>query len=244
MNKKLSLTLVTSILISTSALAEGLKQNINLGFVNTSGNTDTLNLNGKYDASFITSGYNNEELKVLFDASTFTSESNDVKNNEEYKANLGLEQFIGSGWLGYTSINWLKNRFLNFDHKVSIGAGMGKELYSNGQHSIKAKLGVAYNLERYTNNQEDHDFTSLNEYIEYNNKLNKVSNLFLKFGALENFDDFRRDYELIGTIGLNLDIAENINVVISEEMRYDNVPSSISMKKDDTKSLVTVGYHF
>ena len=243
MNKKLFLTLVTPILLSTSAVAEELKQNINIGFMSTTGNTETVNLNGKYDALFSTNGYNNEELNVIFDASAFTTENNNIKNNEEYKVNLGLEQFIGNGWLGYTSISWLKNNFLNFKHKASIGAGMGKELYKNGQHSIKAKLGVAHNLERYNNDQKDHDFTSLNEYIEYNNQLNKVSTLFLKFGALENFDDFRRDYEMIGTVGLNLDIAENINVVLSQEIRYDNVPP-IGMNKNDTKSLATIGYHF
>ena len=243
MNKKLSLTLVISLLISSSAMAEELKQNINIGFINTTGNTETLNLNGKYNAIFSTNGYNNEELKVIFDASAFSTENNHIKENQEYKVNLGLEQFIGNEWLGYGSMSWLKNNFLNFKHKTSIGAGIGKELYKSGQHSIKAKLGVAHNMEQYKNTQADYDFTSLNEYIEYNNQLNKISNFFLKFGVLENFDDFRRDYEMIGTVGLNLDIAENINIILSQEIRYDNVPS-FGMNKNDTKSLATIGYHF
>ena len=243
MNKKLSIALLSTVILSTSTMAEGLKQNVNLGFVNTSGNTDTLSLNAKYDAAYTTSGYNSEKLKVLFDTSIFTTENNNVKDNEEYRANLGLEQFVDQGWLGYANVNWLKNKFLNFDHKASIGAGIGKELYSDGQQSFKVKLGVAQNLERYTNAQADHDFTSLNEYIEYNNQLNKVSNFFLKVAALENFDDFSNDYEVLGTLGLNFAVAENINVTLAEEVRYDKLPP-IGFKNTDTKTLVTVGYHF
>jgi putative salt-induced outer membrane protein YdiY len=243
MNKKLSLTLLTSIVISTLATAQELKQNINIGFSSTTGNSETLNLNGKYDAIFSTNGYNNEALKVIFNTSAFTTESNNIKDNEEYKVNLGLEQIIGNGWLGYSSISWLKNNFLNLNHKASIGAGMGKELFKNGQHSIKAKFGVAHNIEQYKNTQKDHDFTSLNEYIEYNNQLNEISNFFLKFESLENFNDFQRDYEMIGTVGLNLDIAENVNIILSQEIHYDNVPP-IGTNKNDTKSLATVGYHF
>ena len=243
MNNKLSLTLLLITLLTSSAIADEVNQNINFGLVNTSGNTDTLNVNGKYDLAYTTSGLNNEDLKVNFDTSAFMTENNSTRDNEEYRANLGLEQFIGNGWLGYISANWLKNKFLNFENKTSIGAGMGKELYNDGKQSLSAKLGIAYNAERYYNTQVDHDFTSANEYLEYNNKLNKTSLFFLKIGALENVDDFDNDYELLGSLGLNFAIAENISVTLAEEVRYDNLPP-IGFKKTDTKSIVTVGYHF
>ncbi len=243
MNNKLSVVLLLTVVLTSSTMAEGLKQNINVGFANTSGNTDTLNLNGKYDATYTTDGYNNEKLNVLFDASAFSTENNNLVNNEEYRVNLGLEQFINNGWLGYANLNWLKNKFLNFNHKATIGVGIGKEIYNEGQHSLKIKLGIAQNLERYTNAQADHDFTSLNQYVEYNKQLNKVSNFFIKLGALENFDNFSNDYEVLGTIGLNLAIAENINVILSEEIHYDNLPA-LGFKKTDTRTLVSIGYHF
>ena len=243
MNKQLSLSILATILLSSASMADELKQNINLGFVNTSGNTETLNLNAKYDANIITTGYNNQELKTLFDASAFTSENNKVQDNEEYKANLGLEQAIGDGWLGYASVNWLKNKFLDLDHKASFGVGAGKELYKNGPHLLTAKLGLAHNLERYRSNQPNRDFTSLNEYVEYNNQLNKVSNFFLKASASENVDDFSNDFEVLGTIGVNFAVAERVNVTLSEEVRYDKVHAP-GIKRKDTKSVVTVGYHF
>ena len=227
---------------SSVEASDELKQSINLGFSNTTGNTDTLNLNGKYEMSYTTVGYNNQALKVGLNASAFVTKNNDVKDNEEFTANLGLEQYITDGWLGYASINWLRNEFQNFDNKFSVGAGIGKELYNDGQHSFKAKLGVAYNVQQYTDGQENHEYTSLNEYLEYNNKLNDVSNLYVKVGATQNFDDFG-DYEVLAVAGLNFAVAKNISVTIEEEVRYDKIPP-VGFDTTDTKTIVRVGYNF
>ena len=278
MNKKITLSLMTVLLASTVAMAEttkeiidesmksadveakyvaassvnaasDLKQNLNLGFTNTSGNSKTVNINGKYDASYTTTGYADEKLKVAFDASAFVTENNKVKDNEEYAANLGLEQYITDGWLGYTSVSWLRNRFRNFDSKLSVGAGIGKELFNDGTQSLKFKMGGAYNIEEYTvdalfDNEllGNRNFASLNEYMEYNYKINTSSNFFLKVGASENFEDITKDYEVLTTLGLNFSVAENISVTLEQEIAFDNIPAG--QHKTDTKSIVRVGYTF
>jgi len=223
--------------------SDELKQSINLGFANTTGNTKTLNLNGKYEMSLTTVGYANEALKVAFDTSAFVTKNNGVKDNEEYRANLGLEQYVTNGWLGYASLNWLRNKFQNYDNKYSVGLGIGKEIFNDGQHSLKMKLGTAYNVEDYTNAQESKKFASLNEYLEYNNQLNTVSNLYVKVGAMQNFEDFSNDYEVLVVAGFNFAVAENISVSIEEEVRFDNLPP-VGFEKTDTKSIVRVGYNF
>jgi len=221
-----------------------LKQSINLGFSGTSGNSDTLNVNGRYDMSNITQGYNGQALKVALDASAFFTENNDVKNNEEFTANLGLEQMIANGWLGYAGVNWLRNPdFRNYDSKISIGAGVGKELFKDATQLIIAKLGTSYNIEDYANAQATAKFGALNEYLEYSNQLNKVSNFFFKVGSMQNFKDFSNDYEVAGSLGANFAVAENINLTLAEEVVYDNLPA-IGFKKTDTKTIATLGYNF
>jgi len=228
--------------VKTEAL-KGLQQGINLGFANTTGNTETLNLNGKYTLGYSTEGYASKILNIAFNASAYLTKSNDVTDNEEYSLNLGLEQYItDNNWLAYANASWLRNTFRNFDNKLLIGAGVGKELFNDNQHILKAKVGIAYNIESYTNNQNDHKFTSLTEYIEYDNILNKTSLLYIKFGASENFDDFN-DYELLAVAGFNFTVAENLNVTIEEEVRYDKIPP-VGFNTTDTKSIVRVGYSF
>lgn len=220
-----------------------LKQSINAGFANTSGNTDTLNLNGKYTMSTTNVGFDNQALKTAFDASVFLTENNNIKDNEEYTANLGLEQSISHDWLAYASVNWLKNEFLNYDTKLSIGAGVGKEIFNNGKDSLKVKIGTAYNIEDYSNAQAKETFQSLNEYVEYNNKLNTVSSLYVKVGAMQNFEDFSNDYEVLAVAGFNFSVAENLSLSLEQEIRYDALPA-IGFEKTDSKSLARVGYNF
>jgi putative salt-induced outer membrane protein YdiY len=220
-----------------------LKQNINLGFANTTGNTETLNLNAKYDLSYTIPGYNGYDLAWIFDTSIYVTQNDGETDNEEYTANLSLEQQLTeSGWLAYTSVRWLRNTFRNFDSKLFIGAGVGKELYNDGQHRFEIKLGGAYNLEAYSNQQPDHDFASLTEYMEYNNQINKTSLLYLKVGASQNFEDFN-DYEVLSVIGFTFAVAERLSVTIEGEVRYDNIPP-VGYDTTDTKSIVRIGYSF
>ena len=224
--------------------SDELKQSLNLGFSNTTGNTKTLNVNGKYALSFISNGFQNNSLKTAFDASGFFTENNNIKNNEEYLANLGLEQMLGRGWLGYTGVNWLSNPdFRNYDNKIAIGLGVGKELYNDGQHLFTAKLGVSYNIEDFSNDQDTEEFGALNEYLEYANQLNTISKLYIKVGSMQNFDNFSNDYEVLGIVGVNFAVAENINLSLEGEALNDNLPA-LGFKKTDTKTIVRLGYNF
>lgn len=221
-----------------------LKQSLNLGFSTTSGNTETLNINGKYDASFITQGYDNQELKVGFDTSAFFTENNSVKSNQEFTANLGLEQMVYDGWLGYMGINWLNNPdFKNYDSKTAIGVGIGKELYRDDRQTFLFKFGTSYNILNYANEQATDEFGALNQYVEYHNKINAVSNVYLKAGAMENFEDMSNDYEALGVIGLNVAVAEDISLTLEAEVNYDNLPP-VGFEKTDTKTIARLGYNF
>ena len=230
--------------IKSIEATDELKQSINLGFSGTSGNSETLNVNGKYDMSNMMDGYQGQALKVAVDASAFFTKNNNIKNNEEFTVNLGLEQIIRNGWMAYSGLNWLRNPdFRNYNHKLSIGAGVGKELFKDNSQLLVVKLGTSYNVEDYANAQATKKFASLNEYLQYTNQLNTVSNFFLKIGSMQNFDNFSNDYEVAGSIGANFAVAENINLTLAEEIVYDNFPP-IGFKKTDTKTIATLGYNF
>jgi len=264
MRRKLGLSLFASLLLSSFALADEIaitdvegtysnkslnsatnevKQSINIGFANTTGSSETLNLNAKYDISFITDGYGSKPLKFMFDTTAFMSENAGVKNYEEYTANLDLEQYISDTWLIYTSVNWLRNEFTNYDNKLSMGAGLGNELFNDGTHSFKFKLGLGYNIEEFSNAQAKNEFGSINEYIEYNNKVSDTSKLYIKLGASQNMDDVSNDYEFVTVLGLNVSVSDKLSLSIEEEIRYDGLPP-VGFDKTDTKTVVRLGYNF
>ncbi len=228
---------------SVNDAKEGINQSLNLGFANTTGNSDTLNLNAKYKLSSVIEGYNSKPLKMLFDTTAFVTKNNGTKDNEEYTVNLALEQYLTDSWLIYTSIDWLRNKFTNYDNKFSINGGLGNELINDGTHSLTFKVGVGYNIEEFTNGQIKNEFTSINEYIEYENKISDTSNFFIKLGSMQSMDNFSNDYELLGLIGLTVIVSENLTLTIQEEVRYDGLPP-VGFKDTDTKSIVSLGYNF
>ena len=220
-----------------------LKQHIDLGFANTTGNTKTLNLNAAYGLSFTTVGYDNRDLKTSFDTSAYITENDGVRDNEEYKAYLGLEQSFASGWLGYAFVSWLRNRFQNYDNKILVGTGIGKKLIDDGTQIFKIKLGAAYNIQEFSNAQPKEEFGSLTEYAEYRYKFNEVSEGYIKLGSSQSFEDFSNDYEVMTVAGFNFAVAERISLTLEGEVRYDNLPP-IGFKKTDTKTIARIGYHF
>ncbi len=228
--------------VDVSKVKPGGQQSIHFGFANTTGNTDTLNLNGKYNLLYGITGYKAQQLNIILDISAFVTETDGTRDNEEYVVNLHVEQYIFKKWLVYTEINWLRNAFRNFDSKLMLGAGVGNEIFNDGKQMLKLKVGVAHNMEQYSNDQEDHDFTSFTQYLEYNNKFNEVSSLYVKFGASENFSNFQ-DYDLIATAGFKFAVAKDLSLIIEEEVRYDKIPP-VGFKDTDTKSIIRIGYNF
>jgi hypothetical protein len=118
-------------------------------------------------------------------------------------------------------------------------------LFKTDTDSLKIKLGTGYIFEKYSvtmDSNDDDSFMALTEYLEYNNQLNNISNLFIKVGAMENYDDLSNDYEILTVAGVNFAVAENLSLTLEGEVRHDSTP--VGRAKNDTKTIVRVGYNF
>ncbi|MRJ02110.1 MAG: DUF481 domain-containing protein [Epsilonproteobacteria bacterium] len=221
-----------------------LQQSIDLGFTNTTGNSKTTNVNGKYGLLYKTTGYNSQPLDLKFSLSAFYAENDDVKSNEEYTSSLSLEQFIYNGWLGYFTFDWLRNPdFKNYDGKYEFGLGAGKEVYKDERSSLKLKLGVGYNVLDFADETSTDTFASLLQQIDYTNKLNELSLLYGSIRANEGFEDWGDNYEIKGTLGLKFNLTNSVHAVLEEQVTYDNLPPA-GFKKTDTKTIVRLGVTF
>jgi len=219
-----------------------LAQSIDFGFANTTGNTDTFNLNAKYKLTSLRKGYKEYALKLSFDASVYVTENDGIRDNEEYTINTAVEQMFANEWLAYATVRWLRNVFRNYDSKTFVGIGVGKILIDTKKYLFKLKVGVAYNDEIYSNTQPDEQFASVTEFIEYRYHLNRKNDAYILAGASENMED-GNDYEILTVAGVDVALNETLHLVVEEEIRYDNVPPS-GYEKTDTKTIVRFGYTF
>ena len=225
-------------------IKEPLKQNLHFGFSSTSGNAQSTYFNGRYTLSFAQSGYHDLPLKFSLLSNVYFSKGKNKKRNEEYLIDVGAEQVIYREWLGYVFARWLKSpNIRNYDYKISANLGIGKRLINHDSHSLKIKIGLAHNTENYSSNKATKKYESMNEYIEYHNKINENSNLHIKLGTMQNLSDMFDDYEMLGTIGFDIAISKNINLSIEEELQYDALPTE-GLKNLNTKSLMSLGYLF
>ncbi len=221
---------------------EGWRQHLDFGFANTTGNTETLNLAASYDATYGTKGYADLPLRLAFDAGMYLTENDGTRDNEEYSANIALEQEFYKRWLAYATLRWLRNTFRNFDSKTFLGAGVGKTLFDDGNQHFEVKIGAAYNRESYSNAQPDHNFGSFTQYAEYRNAFNEIGEFYLQAGASENFDDFS-DYEVTALTGVTIKMNDSLDLSIEAQVRYDHIPP-VGFETTDTKTIVKLGYGF
>ncbi len=219
-----------------------LQQRIDLGFANTSGNTETLNFNGKYQLINHTQGYHGEMLHIGVEGGLLVTKDGGSTTNEEYTTTFKLEQEFANAWSLYFRLDWLRNRFKNFNHKIMIGKGVGKEILSGSYGTLKLKLGGAYNIQHYHNTQASDYFGSFTQYLSYQRVFQNQSNFYIKVGASESFEELK-DYEIIGVLGVTFQLGEGFHLVVEEEMDYDALPA-VGFETHDSKTIVRLGYRF
>lgn len=224
--------------------ADSLKQSFDLGFTNTTGNSQTTNLNGKYRARYSTIGLHHKKLHIKFSLAAYYAENRDVKSNEEYTSSLSLEQYIQYKWLGYFLFEWLRNPdFKNYNGKYDFSIGAGKRIYKTDSQNLKVKFGLGYTIEDYANDLPTKRYASLVENIEYTNRLNQLSLLYIKSKFWESFEDFSKNYEIGVIAGIKFNITKRLHIRFEEQVNYDNLPPQGS-KKTDTKTIVSLGIRF
>ncbi len=237
--------IVLSIILAGSIFAaDNLAQSFDLGFTNTTGNSRTTNLNAKYALGYKTIGLYTRPLDVKFSLAAYYAKDKGIKSNEEYTADLTLEQMIQDGWLGYFSFDWLRNPdFKNYDGKYEFALGVGKEIYKTDRSNLKVKFGIGYNILDFADTTPTDTYASLVQELDYTNKINDLSLFYANLKANEGLDNFSKNYELGATIGLKFDLTPTYHVVLEEQMLYDHLPPA-GYKKTDTKTIVRLGLSF
>ena len=218
------------------------QQHLGAGYSSTSGNTHTSSFNAKYTFSHNTRFMALSDMSYTLEASAFLANDREKRTAEEYKVLFNAKQPLPKKWLSYVSVGWLKNDFQNYTDKVDLSIGLGKILLEDSKQNLTVKLGPAVNYEAYTSGG-DNSYTSLNEYIEYQRRIGKKNRFYIKMGAKENFDDMKEDYEIDSVAGLQVVVADRLDLTIEYNLFYDNLPSE-GFKKTDTKTVVHLGYNF
>ena len=110
-----------------------------LGYLSTSGNTDTTSYNTKLRVGYESNGWRH----------TLTAASNGADESEEttaeaYQAGWKSEYNFTEHDFLFGTVDWRKDRFSGVDQQLTESIGYGRRLLDNGTHQLSAGIGVGH----------------------------------------------------------------------------------------------------
>jgi len=110
-----------------------------LGFVNTTGNTETVALNFKLN--FIRTG---ERWRHRFTGTALNTSEDGIQDNERYVVEIQSDRKLAEkSWL-FGAFRWDADKFGSYDPSVSLTAGYGHLLMQSEKHEMRGEIGVGY----------------------------------------------------------------------------------------------------
>jgi putative salt-induced outer membrane protein len=110
-----------------------------LGFLSTSGNTDTTSYNTAFEIS-----YTKDLWKHTLDAAANGAEDSGSTTAEAYQAGWKSDYNFSEHSYLFGQINWRKDRFSGVDQQTSWAAGYGRRLIDTPVHLLSAEVGAGY----------------------------------------------------------------------------------------------------
>jgi putative salt-induced outer membrane protein len=110
-----------------------------LGFVNTTGNTETVNLNFRFN--LVRTG---ESWRHRFTGTALNTSEDGRQDNERYTVEVQSDRKLNDrSWL-FGAFRWDADKFGSYDPQVTLTAGYGYQLMKSDKHQLKGEAGAGY----------------------------------------------------------------------------------------------------
>ena len=198
--------------------------NVDLGFVNASGNTSvtTLNLGDKFVVS-------TRDKRVIF-TQTFSavrSQTDGTKNAENFRAQFRLDHGLGGKVYLFGLAGWDRNVFAGVSRRFEETIGLSYHALSLPNDDLAFEVGLSQFQQRNTiataGGGFDDNFTAGRLAGMYTRKISGASFLTQNLELIPNFSD-SKDFRLNSESALVAPISTNIGLKLGYVVRYDNLP--------------------
>jgi putative salt-induced outer membrane protein len=110
---------------------------LSLGFLSTSGNTETTSYNTKFGI-----GYARNSWKHSFEAIALGADESKTTTAESYQAGWKSEYNISEHNFLFGTVDWRKDRFSGVDQQLTEAIGYGRRLLDSSSHVLSIGIGV------------------------------------------------------------------------------------------------------
>ncbi|MFQ5543061.1 MAG: YdiY family protein [Nitrospiria bacterium] len=238
--KTIFVVLFVPIVMLTNAFAEEKKwkDQAELSFVNTGGNTDVTSLSAKNELKYQFS----KKLLASWKLQTLFGESDGVKNAENYFTELRADySFSGKLFLSVNA-NWLKDKFSGVDPRVTVGPSVGYHFLAGPKHSLVGEAGLLYVNEEHTDNTQV-DYLGGRLFAKYEYAFSEKNKFSQSVEALNDFDN-SDNTNLISETALVTALTDVLSQKASYVIKYDNEPIPATLDRTDTILSLTLIVNF
>jgi putative salt-induced outer membrane protein len=213
------------------------KGNMELGYVNTSGNTETQSLNAKakVEASY-------DKWRQTLQLEALNSSDGDVTTSERYTAFMKSDYRFSKRDYAFGLLNYENDRFSGYDYRTSIALGYGRRVIDTKPLWLELEGGPGYRFSKLSDSG-DQD-ANQDEAV-----LRLAGNFGWQFSESALFEqDLSTEIGEDATISksvsaLSLQVIGSLAMKLSYTYRYvTEVP--VGVQKKDTNTSVTLVYKF
>lgn len=195
------------------------KDQAELSYVDTSGNTDVTTLAAKNKLSYQFT----ERITGLWKVDILNGKSDGERNAESYYSEVRGDYACTELLFYYAQASWLKDRFADIDSRTILGAGSGYKFLTGPKHFLVGEAGLTYTMEELTDDSDDQYvggrlFGQYDYQINDTSKFTQSAELFLD---LEQMSNYRLNTETALITALNSVLSFKTSYVI----KYDNEPA-------------------
>lgn len=240
MNQVLWIALLLGLLAAASADAAGEQENKNpweghasLGYLATSGNSETESINGEAKAAYSTNGWVHNGF-----VSALGSSDAGVTKSERYQVQYKLDRKLSDVDYIFGRVAWDKDRFSGFDHKSSITGGYGRIFLDGEKHFLKGDLGAGYRSEKLDDGTTN-DNAILLVNGEYRYTISETSDFSQTL-----ITELGKDNKFVESVTkLRANIIGTLAASLSYTVRHNTDPPPTN-EKTDTFTAISLEYSF
>ena len=206
-----------------------------VGFVNTTGNTDSTALNVALGIVKTT-----ERWRYRFAGTALMTSENGDKDNERYTAELQADRKLGEKGYLFGVYRYDADKFGSYDPSQSFTIGYGRELMKSEKHVLKGEIGGGYRKqkERLTGETQSDAIIRilLDDAWQIFSTTSWTNRLLIETGSSNTFTQWNT--------GLTVSMTDAFALKLGFELRNNsNIPPGDS-EKTDTVTSVNLVYGF
>ena len=216
---------------------EGWEGTGELGFVSTTGNTETVALNAKLN--FILT---RERWRHRFSGTALATSEDGITENERYTMEVQSDRKLSEkSWL-FGAFRWDADKFGSYDPQMSLTVGYGHQLMKSEKHELRGEIGAGYKrLEETVSGDTSSEAIArflLDDSWQVFKTTLWTNRLLVEAGSSNTFTQFNT--------GLAVSMTEKFALKLGFEVRHNtDVPDDIEDSENtDTITSANLVYNF